>query len=171
MRQQRMSGVVLGCVAIILWTGVAWSKPAPTFALPDWRGQLVQSTQLVGQGPVVVNFWATWCVPCMAEMKHLVKLQKELGPQGLRVVSISIDDSKTASKIPSVVRQRGLTELTVLLDGNKSVHDKFMVSNVPELFLVDARGEIVSHHKGFKSGDEKKLTAEIQELLANRGPK
>lgn len=142
-----------------------WAKPAPSFTLTDWQGKNVKSADLLGKGPVVVNFWATWCLPCLAEMKKLKEIKSEFAAHNLQVVSISIDDAKTAAKVPGVVRQRKFQEFTVLLDPQKEIHDRFLVTNVPELFLLSKEGEIISHHKGFKAGDEQKLAAEIQELL------
>lgn len=152
---------------LFLFVSTAAAKPAPSFNLPDWQGKNVSSQQLIGKGPVVINFWATWCIPCLAEMKTLQDLQERYAAQGLQVVSISVDDSKTAAKVPTVVRQRKFQKFTILLDSGKEVYNRFLVSNVPELFLLDSKGEIVSHHKGYQSGDGKKLEEEIQALLSN----
>ncbi len=63
----------------------------PAFTLPDLEGTARAQTEWKGQ-VMVVNFWATWCPPCLEEMPRFIKLQEQLGSQGVTVVAIAIDD-------------------------------------------------------------------------------
>jgi cytochrome c biogenesis protein CcmG/thiol:disulfide interchange protein DsbE len=155
----------LFCVMLVALTGQAWAgKTMPKFQLSTPQGQLVSSESLLGKGPIIINFWATWCIPCMQEMSAMKPMFEKYKAQGLQVVSISIDDSKTAPKVPAMVRQKGFPYL-ILLDPTKDVYRKFGISNVPELLIIDSKGNIVVHHQGYTPGDEKETEAKIRQLL------
>lgn len=68
-------------------------KPAPQFSLKDLNGRIVRLSDYRGK-VVVINFWATWCPPCRAEMPDLVKLQREYGRQGLQIIGITYPPEK-----------------------------------------------------------------------------
>lgn len=138
---------------------------APDFALRALDGSLFKLSGHTGKGPIILNFWATWCVPCLAEMKALqAMLEARKGPRPL-VLSVSVDDPKTAARVKSLVRSRGYP-FTFLLDGDKEAYRRFQATGVPELFLLDKAGRIAYSHSGFNPGDEKALAAELDALEA-----
>ena len=139
------------------------SGRAPDFTLRTVDGGLFTLSQHFGQGPIILHFWATWCLPCMAEMKALRQIQEARPGVGLQILSLSVDDNKTAGKVKSHVQARRYP-FTVLMDGEKKVFDAFHASNMPTLFLLDPRGNIVYAHEGFKSGDEKALMARLDAM-------
>jgi cytochrome c biogenesis protein CcmG, thiol:disulfide interchange protein DsbE len=151
----------LACAAT-LWAAPA--KSLPSFKLKSMNGQTVASSSLLGKGPVIINFWATWCIPCMQEMTALKPIYEKYKAQGLQVVSISIDDAKTQSKVPAVVQSKGWPFL-ILMDPNKEAYDKCSISNAPEMLVVDKNGKIVDRHQGYAPGDEKKTEKLIRGLL------
>jgi thiol-disulfide isomerase/thioredoxin len=69
----------------------ATRQPAPEFTLPDLGGHKVDLVRYRGH-VVLLNFWATWCAPCRAEMPELMKLQRNYQDRGLRIIGISLDD-------------------------------------------------------------------------------
>jgi cytochrome c biogenesis protein CcmG/thiol:disulfide interchange protein DsbE len=140
---------------------------APDFTLKNTAGENYSLEQNLGKGPIVLNFWATWCGPCILEMKSLKKMYAKYAPAGLEVLSISIDDNKTQPQIPSVIRKYKLP-YTVLLDENKDVYKAFHIANVPQIFVIDARGNIAYTHQGYQKGDEKKVEAVVAELIAGK---
>jgi peroxiredoxin len=137
---------------------------APRFSLKTVSGETVSLEQCLGRGPVVVNFWATWCGPCILEMKNLKKTYAKYAPSGMQMLSISVDDNKTQPQIPGTVRSYQFP-YTVLLDENKDAYNAFHVANVPHLFILDARGGIVYSHQGYRKGDEKKVEAVVANLI------
>lgn len=136
---------------------------APDFTLRTMHGELFTLSQHLGKGPIVLNFWATWCLPCIAEMKSLKTIHDSRRDMGLQVLSLSVDDHKTAGKVRSHVKSRKIP-FTILMDTQKQVFDAYHATSMPSLFLLDKDGRIVYRHMGYKNGDEKELIARLDAL-------
>lgn len=113
--------------------------PAPSFTLPDYQGAPLQLESLRGQ-VVLLNFWATWCPPCVAEMASLEALVGSMNQQRLpvRTIAVSVDEDW------NTVRQffaKG-TPLQVLLDKERKVPELYGTSKFPETFVIDKRGQV-----------------------------
>src|SRR5260370_29058923 len=78
--------------------------PKADLTLQDANGKKVRLRDLRGK-PVVLNFWATWCVPCNDEMPMLVEMEKEYAARGVVFIGASLDDTKTKTKIPAFVAE------------------------------------------------------------------
>lgn len=142
----------------------AQERTAPDFNLPDLNGQNYQLTENLGKGPILINFWATWCIPCREEMKKFKKIYSTYQKDGLQILSISIDDPKTVSKVKSFIRTNQYP-FTVLLDTNNEIFQLYKGTNPPLSVLMDKNGKIVYDHTGYRKGDEKKLEEEIAALI------
>ncbi len=151
---------------LLLFTLTAFSqgRMAPDFVLPDLDGQNYQLSEQIGKGPVFINFWATWCIPCRSEMKKLKKIYKKYHKQGVTFLAISIDDPKTMGKVKSFVNTNRYP-FKVLLDTNNDVFKLYQGTNPPLSILIDNDGQIVYTHTGYRKGDEKKVEQKIAELL------
>ena len=154
-------------VSLLAFSGGGTGEKAPLFSLKTPAGGNYALESNLGRGPIVVCFWATWCGPCMLEMKKLKKTYDKYSPAGLQILAVSIDDNKTQPQIPSVIRTYKLP-YTVLLDDNKDVYKAFHVAKVPQLFVVDAAGTIVYNHQGYQRGDEKKVEAVVARLIGDK---
>jgi peroxiredoxin len=139
---------------------------APAFALEAYGGGRIQLEDQLGQGPVIVDFWATWCAPCVQALPHLQALYGRFADQGLQVLAISQDDPRSQPKIGAFVRSRKLT-FPVLLDADHRVARLFRVTGVPTTFLISATGRVVALQRGYRAGDEKILAAQVEALLAS----
>lgn len=142
----------------------AQEKAAPDFTLPDLDGQNYSLADNIGTGPILINFWATWCIPCHAEMKALKPIYQKYAEQGLTILSISVDDTKTVNKVRGQVRSKRYP-YTVLLDTNSEVFQLYQGTNPPHSVLIDYEGNIVYTSVGYRKGAEKKLEAEIARLI------
>ena len=158
-------------LTIILLIGLmsltmAQEKSAPDFTLPQLDGSNYKLSENIGEAPILINFWATWCIPCLAEMKQLKKVYKKYKDQGLQILSISIDDPKTVGRVKGMVKSKRYP-FTILLDTNSEVFNLYQGSNPPLSILIDKQGKIVYNHTGYRKGDEKKVDKMIADLLKN----
>ncbi len=118
-------------------------KPAPQFALTSLEGQRFDISQLRGK-PVIVNFWATWCVPCYQEHPVLVENARTIGGD-VQFLGVVFNDSE--DKINAFLRERGSAYPT-LLDQQGKTAIEYGVGGVPETFFINRRGVIVAKFVG-----------------------
>ena len=113
------------------------SGATPDFRLPDAAGHLVSLSGQRGH-PVLLNFWATWCPPCVDEVPSLEELARRLDGTDMRMLAVSVDDDWAA------VRRFFLkgSAISVVLDTSHDVPKKFGTEKYPETFLVDAAGRV-----------------------------
>ena len=106
------------------------NAPATSKGIANYRGKVV-----------LLNIWATWCGPCREEMPRIERLHKELGPSGLTVVAVSIDNPGMADAIRDFRKEMGLS-FELLYDESGRIRDAYQTSGVPETFLIDKQGVI-----------------------------
>ncbi|RMF60257.1 MAG: TlpA family protein disulfide reductase [Calditrichaeota bacterium] len=143
----------------------AQENKAPDFVLPDIDGNNYRLYDHLGEGPILINFWATWCIPCREEMKKLKKIYKKYKDDQLEILSISIDDPKTVGKVKGFVNTYRYP-FTFLLDTNNEVIRLYQGNNPPYTVLLDKDGTIVYTHTGYRKGDEKKVEEKIAHLIS-----
>lgn len=114
----------------------------------------------------VVNFWATWCIPCREEMPRLQRLSDEYGPKGVTFVALSLDEPATQTKIEQVVRKRGF-RIPVWTGPTEQVFKEFELGAlVPATLLLDTNGEVVGKIEG--EARDKDIRSRLDWLLAGR---
>jgi peroxiredoxin len=137
---------------------------APTFTLRDINKKEVSLEDYKGK-VVLVNFWATWCGPCQAEMPHLQKMYVELEDQGFVVLSISADNARDASKVKPLVKRNRYT-FPVLLDTDSTVLNQYNPESVlPYNVLIGKDGNIIWQKASYAPGEEVELRAKVVEAL------
>jgi thiol-disulfide isomerase/thioredoxin len=120
------------------------AAPAPPTAAPVWKlkdldGRFVDSAQFQGK-VLVIDFWATWCPPCLSEIPGYIALQEKYGQAGLVIVGISLD-SEAPEEVKQFVAQHHMNYPVVL--GDESVTTPFGgVEEIPTTFIVDRQGNI-----------------------------
>jgi peroxiredoxin len=135
---------------------------APAFTLPTVSRGTLGLRELRGQ-VVFLNFWATWCPPCVAELPHFEKLQRELGAQGLVFVSVSVD-TQGEKVVAPFWEQRGLS-FHSLLDPSGAVATRYGVRALPTSFLIGRDGEIIARILGPRHWDSDTARAVLRNLL------
>lgn len=152
-------------------TGFAQQQgsPVPEVATTDLAGtQAGFRSFLNPDGPTIVTFWATWCKPCILEMQNLQLLMDDLVKEtGVKVVAISIDDSRSQARVRPMVNSRGWP-YTILMDPNADLKRAFNVNNIPHTFLVDKEGRIQWQHASYNPGDEEELADQVRALVAKK---
>ena len=146
------------------------AQRAPDFTLSDLAGRPHKLSGYFPEHVVLINFWATWCVPCVKELPHLQDLQDRYGSRGLQVLAISIDGPDRSASVAAFVSRYGFT-LPVLLDTKSEVIPLFDPSlNLPYTLLLDRDGAIRYVHQGYSPGDERGLEERIKSLLEGPAP-
>jgi peroxiredoxin len=147
--------------------GLKKGTEAPGFRLPSLAGGEVNLASQRGK-VVVLNFWATWCPPCVAEMPSLERLHRTLSPDGLSVIAVSTDEDQ--ADVREFVSRHGLT-LPVLMDpGGRVAGGEYHTTGYPETFLLDRQGRIVRHVVGPEEWDSPEMLAELRKLMASGPP-
>jgi peroxiredoxin/outer membrane lipoprotein-sorting protein len=146
--------------APVNWIGQA----APDFTLVDLNGKTVRLQSLRGNA-VLLNFWATWCGPCVAEMPYLEKLHREYKNKG--VIILGIDDEE-AEAAQAYIKKHGYT-FNTLIDAEKQVSRLYRINAIPQSFFITKDGKIAAYDRGsrreseIRDGIEKALAVKIEE--------
>jgi peroxiredoxin len=142
-------------------------EPAPALRLPLLGGGEVDLTSLRGK-VVVVNFWASWCAPCVAEMPSLERLHKATSADGVVVLSVSQDeDDKVLERF---VADNRLT-FKVLRDPGGIVSGRdWRITGVPETFVVSPTGGVVQHEIGQAEWDAPEVLSRLRALRTSEAP-
>jgi len=143
-------------------------RKLPDIDLKSLGGEAVKSTSLLNQeGLTVINFWATWCKPCMLELNAIQELygawQKETK---VKIVAVTIDDSRNTSKVGPLVNGKGW-KYQIILDSNGDFKRALNVNNIPHTFVVNSKGDILWQHNSYAPGDED----ELYEIIKKNSPK
>lgn len=141
-----VAALVLGTFALVTFgpkiEGVEVGKRAPDFsAIRLVQGDSIKFRKQYAGNVTLVNIWATYCIPCRTEMPAIEKLYQQLGPKGLRVVAISIDEGN-GENVRDFVKEYGLS-FDVLRDPAGTIQGLYQTTGVPETFLLDRDGIIV----------------------------
>ena len=160
---------ILYLILVLIALPTSYAEQKREMMLPDLSIKLIDGKQyrlssLLENGPILVNFWATWCAPCKKEMIFLEEFHKKYSDQGFRVLAISTDSPKSMSKVKSYIRAKKHTFL-VGLDPNQEVAKKMNAMVMPTVVLIDKDRKVSWYHQGFIPGDENEIEAQILQLL------
>ncbi|HEY1765453.1 MAG TPA: TlpA disulfide reductase family protein [Opitutaceae bacterium] len=132
--------------------------PAPAWKLKDLDGKVVSSDDFKGK-VVVLDFWATWCVPCRGEIPGYIAMQKKYGPEGLVFVGVSVDE-EGPEVVRKFVKTHGINYPIVMF--NEDILNAFApIEGYPTTFIIDRDGNIVDKKIGAKPTEfyEKEILA------------
>lgn len=162
-----MGALVGGLVGGMALSGalepVGIDTEAPDFAAVDvFENDTVMFARYAGD-VVLLNIWATWCLPCEAEMPSMQRLYEQLGDSGLHIVAVSVDDGSTGA-VREWIEERGFT-FHVLHDRSGRVERAYQTTGVPESFVIDRHGRIVKKVIGATEWDDPAQQSLIRRLL------
>ncbi|WP_442600271.1 peroxiredoxin family protein [Neobacillus sp. D3-1R] len=131
-------------------TGTEIKDKAPDFELKTLDGKTVKLSELRGK-KVILNFWATWCPPCKAEMPEMQKFHEEVGDEVI-ILAVNIDPQLDVQKF---VDDMGIT-FTIPLDDEDLVNADYQVVSIPTTYFIDTKGVIQGKHVGAMTYDNMK---------------
>ena len=132
------------------------------FSLPDQKGKIHSLPDYEGR-VVLVNFWASWCPPCIYEMPELTRLQQQLSDRPFEILAINVGEKKyKVLKFTKLVN----FELPVLLDTRNETFDLWGVKTLPTSFLIDANGKVRYWVVGNPGWEQEQTVSTIEKLIA-----
>lgn len=147
--------LLLGILAI---AAITLNAQLPNVKLQDINGNTVQTSEISNDGnPIIISFWATWCKPCIRELKAIHEVYPDWQDEtGVKMIIVSIDQAQDANRVKPMVDGFGW-EYEVLLDPNGDFKRAMNVQNVPHVFVLDGKGKIVYNHTGYVDGGEQDI--------------
>jgi len=143
----------------------AGDRTAPNCPLDLARGGPARLEQFRGK-VVYVDFWASWCVPCLASFPFMERMNQDLAPRGLVILGVNMDARPEDAQH---FLARHPVSFPVALSGNADCARKFGVGGMPSSYLIDRKGVIRSVHVGFRPGEAAALRSLVEHTLAEQG--
>lgn len=131
-------------------------KPGQYKTIADYRGQVV-----------LINLWATWCVPCITEMPSIQRLYDRYRDRGFKVAGIAVDDPPFADRVASFVTQHQLT-FEILHEGSGRIEQDYRSRGIPATYVIGREGRIRMIRQGATDWDTPASRAVVEQLLLSR---
>ncbi len=164
--------IVVIFLTFLIAFGSDWAKAQetngwklPSTELRDLKNNPIMASELANsEGPTVVNFWATWCKPCIQELNSINEVYFDWQDEtNVKLVAISIDDSRNVPKVAPLVNGKGW-EFDVFTDANSDFRRAMNVQTIPHTFLLNSDGNVVWQHNGYTPGEEEELFEVIKKV-------
>lgn len=134
---------------------------APEFRVTTFNGKTVTAKNFGGK-LLILNFWATWCTPCVQEVPSLDNLERQLGSRGLVVLGVSVDkDQKAYQEFLSRFHVSYLTAL----DPSQKINTEYGTVQFPESYLIDTNGRVVEKIVGEANWSSEQMVQHVESLL------
>ena len=140
--------------------GASQRAAAPDFTVTALDGKEIRLSALKGK-VVMLDFWATWCPPCKAEIPHFIELQNAYGPKGLEIIGLSVDQ-EGPEVVRAFVREHGVN-YAMAMAGQDLVQRYGGIRGIPTTFLVDKEGRVAKKLVGYQ--DKQVFESQIRVLL------
>ncbi|MFA5640256.1 MAG: TlpA disulfide reductase family protein [Bacteroidales bacterium] len=140
--------------------------PLPSVDLKTIDGKSFNTKDIENEGkPIIICFFATWCKPCMVELKTIADVYDDWKDEtGVKIYAVSIDDSRSSAKVLPLVNGNAW-EYEVLLDENQDFKRALNVNDIPHTFILNGNKEVVWQHASYAPGVEKEYIETVKKLL------
>ncbi|MEI2657076.1 MAG: TlpA disulfide reductase family protein [Nitrosomonas sp.] len=135
---------------------------SPTCSLTTLEGAPAHNLQELKGKVVYMDFWASWCPPCIKSFPFLNELENQLKEQGLQVIGVNLDEKVADAQ---AFLDSHPVDFSIVADPSKQCAKSFEVMAMPTSYLIDRKGNIRHIHRGFRSGETEELRALISQLL------
>ena len=123
------------------------------FNLPDLNNQFINFEKVKGKKITVIDFWATWCKPCMKGIPKLSQLSSKYRSEGVQFIGINGDGPRNIAKVGPLSKALQI-DYPVLLDPDLSIMQDLNVSTFPTLLILNEKNEVIWRHEGYVEGDD-----------------
>ena len=155
--------IACALAALLFCTAPTGAATAPDFNLWDTEGKRANLKALLDKGPVLLDFWATYCKPCLKAMPKLEEIHNRYKDRGLTVLGVNEDGPRNQTKVKPFLRARKITFRSVF-DADGGLMRRMQVGALPVTFLIAQDGEIVLRQTGYHP-DVRPLAEAIEALL------
>ena len=141
-----------------------YAQEIPNVELENNDGGITSTETILQttEKPIIMTFWATWCIPCLTELSSINENYESWKEKyQFELYAISVDDDRTVKKVPTIVAGKGWP-YKILLDTNQDFKRKLNINSIPYLIVVKD-GKIIYKKTGFVKGDELKIEKVIAE--------
>jgi len=146
---------ILSVFTLLLSISFFAQNTVPDLKLKNLDGKNISLKELTKDKTIAFSFWATWCGPCVNELDVIAEQYDDLTDEGFELIAVSIDDTRTKSRVKPLVNGKGW-DYQVLLDSNQAFKRAMNISSVPFVMIVK-NGKIVYTHSGYTPGSEEEL--------------
>jgi peroxiredoxin len=133
--------------------------------MPNLEGEDIILSELLEEGPVLIDFWATWCKPCLKGLPGLQELHEAYESKGLTVLAVSVDSPRSRARVGPLIKSKKYT-FEVLHDADGRVAKKYNAMVLPRTVLVGPDGGIVYASVGYRPSNHKKIEEALRPLLS-----
>jgi len=162
-------GVFLFSAAVLSMCVAGAQQSAVTgLRLDHVDGSMSVMSDHLARGPVYVAFWATWCVPCVQELRALDRIMRRHPDAGFSVLAVNQDASKGMGKVKAFASAQGWT-FPIVLDPNAQLLQVFNGRTLPFSVLLGPGGQVLRSRSGFLPADEKEIEQELLDAMARTG--
>ena len=136
------------------------------FELENVDQEYVSYSQIKGTKATVIDFWATYCGPCVRSIPELVKMQADFKDKGVQIIGVNVDGPRNQPKVKPFIESFDVN-YPVLLDLNREVMGLFNVNAMPSLLILNSDDKIIFSHEGFRAGDEIEIREQLEKLIGH----